>query len=92
MANNYTYTVAAGANVLLSIKTRSAAVTVVLPDPPTAGQSVQVADMSLEATTWPITVDAGTQQIGDTGSTTYTIARAGAVLAITYLSGKWKII
>jgi hypothetical protein len=85
-------TLVAGSNYLVQVGTRSSNQTITLPDPGSLGQRIEVADISGQAVTWPITVNCGTKQILDTGLTSYTINRANAVLALSYTGTAWKVL
>lgn len=82
----------AGSNYIVQVGTRSANQTITLPDPPSLGQRIEVADISGQAATWPITVNCGTKQILDTAATSYIINRNNAVLEISYTGTAWKIL
>jgi len=66
--------------------------TVTLPDPGSLAQRIEIADVTSQATTNTITVNAGTRDIETAGQTSYTIDRNDAVLVLSYTGSKWKIL
>lgn len=89
---DHTATLVAGTNYLVQVGTRLAPVTVTLPNPGSLAQRIEIADISGQAATYPITVNAGTRDIETAGQTSYVINRNDAVLAISYTGSKWKIL
>lgn len=89
----HTATLASGTNYAVNVSTRSAPVTVVLPDPPSEHQIIEIRDTSLQASQHAITVDPGTKKI-DGSTTDYVLNFSGQVLRLAYLSTltQWKII
>lgn len=85
-------TLVAGTNYLVEVGGRASIVTVTLPDPPSLTQRIEIADISGQAGAFAITVNAGTKQISDTGSSTYSIDRNFAVLVLSYTGTAWKIL
>ena len=85
-------TLLAGSNYIVQVGTRSANQTITMPDPPSLGQRIEIADISGQAATWPITVNCGTKQILDTAATSYIINRNNAVLELSYTGTAWKIV
>lgn len=91
-AVDHTATLVAGTNYLVQVGARLAPVTINLPDPGSLAQRIEIADVTGQAVTYPITVNAGTKDIETSGQTSYTINRNDAVLAISYTGAKWKIL
>lgn len=87
----HTFPLVAGTNYFVKVGTRAAPVTINLPDPGSDGQRIEVADLSGQGVTFPITVSAGTKQIEGAG-TSYLVNRAYAVLALVYADGAWKLV
>lgn len=85
-------TLLAGSNYIVQVGTRSANQTITMPDPPSLGQRIEIADISRQAATLPITVNCGTKQILDTAATSYIINRNNAVLELSYTGTAWKIV
>lgn len=88
----HTTTLVAGTNYLVQAGSRASSVTVTLPDPPSLTQRIEIADVSGQAVSFAITVNAGTKVISDTNSSTYTIDRNFAVLVLSYTGTAWKIL
>lgn len=86
-----TTTLVAGLNYLVNVGSRAANVTINLPDPGSQSQRVEIADVSGQAATRTITVNAGTKTIVDTGAATYVLNRNFAVLTLYYTGTAWKI-
>lgn len=89
---DHTATLVAGTNYIVQVGSRLAPVTVTLPNPGSLAQRIEIADISGQAATYPITVNAGTRDIETAGQTSYVINRNDAVLAISYTGSKWKIL
>lgn len=89
---DHTTTLVAGTNYLVQVGSRLAPVTVTLPNPGSLAQRIEIADISGQAATYGITVNAGTRDIETAGQTTYTIDRNDAVLVLSYTGAKWKIL
>lgn len=84
-------TLVSGYDYFVSVTTRAASVTINLPDPGSDAQIIDIADVSRQAETYPITVNGGTKII-ETGATTYTLNVNGAALRLAYTSGFWKVL
>ena len=91
-AVNHTATLTAGINYLVQVGARLAPVSITLPDPGSLAQRIEIADITGQAATFGITVNAGTKDIETAGQTTYTIDRNDAVLVLSYTGTKWKIL
>jgi hypothetical protein len=91
-AVSHTATLTAGTNYLVQVGARMAPVSVTLPDPGSLAQRIEIADITGQAATYGITVNAGTKDIETAGQTTYTIDRNDAVLVLSYTGTKWKIL
>lgn len=76
-------TLTAGVNYLVTVGTRAAPVTITLPDPGSTGQTVEVIDSSLQAETFPITINAGTKPIL-AGASTQVLNVNGSSMRLTY--------
>jgi hypothetical protein len=87
----HTFPLVAGTHYFVKVGSRAAPVTVTLPDPGSDGQRIEIADLSGQGVAFPITVNAGTRQIDNLG-TSYLVNRAYAVLALVYGDGVWKIV
>lgn len=85
-------TLVAGTNYLVQVGARLAPVTVTLPDPGSLAQRIEIADITGQAATHAITVNAGSRDIETAGQTSYTIDRNDAVLVLSYTGAKWKIL
>jgi hypothetical protein len=85
-------TLVAGTNYLVQVGARLAPVTVTLPDPGSLAQRIEIADITGQAGTHAITVNAGSRDIETAGQTSYTIDRNDAVLVLSYTGAKWKIL
>jgi hypothetical protein len=91
-AVSHSATLVAGTNYLVQVGSRLAPVTVTLPDPGSLAQRIEIADVTSQAATHAITVNAGTRDIETAGQTSYTIDRNDAVLVLSYTGSKWKIL
>jgi hypothetical protein len=91
-AVSHSATLVAGTNYLVQVGARLAPVTVNLPDPGSLAQRIEIADVTSQAATDAITVNAGTRDIETAGQTSYTIDRNDAVLVLSYTGSKWKIL
>ena len=91
-AVSHSATLVAGTNYLVQVGARLAPVTVTLPDPGSLAQRIEIADVTSQATTNTITVNAGSRDIETAGQTSYTIDRNDAVLVLSYTGSKWKIL
>lgn len=89
----HTTSIVAGTNYAVNVTTRSAPVTITLPDPPSENQIVEIRDASLQAVQHPITVDPGTKKI-DGSTADYILNIDGQVLKLAYSSAltQWKIV
>jgi hypothetical protein len=85
-------TLTAGTNYLVQVGARLAPVTITLPDPGSLAQRIEIADITSQAATNTITVNAGTKDIETAGQTSYIIDRNDAVLVLSYTGTKWKIL
>jgi hypothetical protein len=85
-------TLVAGTNYLVQVGARLAPVSITLPDPGSLAQRIEIADITSQAATNTITVNAGTKDIETAGQTSYTIDRNDAVLVLSYTGTKWKIL
>jgi hypothetical protein len=91
-AVDHTATLVAGTNYLVQVGARLAPVTVTLPDPGSLAQRIEIADITGQAATYAVTVNAGTKDIETAGQTSYIINRNDAVLVLSYTGTKWKIL
>jgi len=91
-AVSHSATLVAGTNYLVQVGARLAPVTVTLPDPGSLAQRIEIADITGQAATHAITVNAGSRDIETAGQTSYTIDRNDAVLVLSYTGAKWKIL
>lgn len=91
-AVTHTATLTAGTNYLVQVGARLAPVSITLPDPGSLAQRIEIADITGQAASYGITVNAGTKDIETAGQTTYTIDRNDAVLVLSYTGTKWKIL
>lgn len=91
-AVSHSATLVAGTNYLVQVGARLAPVTVTLPDPGSLAQRIEIADVTSQASTNTITVNAGSRDIETAGQTSYTIDRNDAVLVLSYTGSKWKIL
>jgi len=91
-AVSHSATLVAGTNYLVQVGARLAPVTITLPDPGSLAQRVEIADVTSQAATHAITVNAGSRDIETAGQTSYTIDRNDAVLVLSYTGSKWKIL
>ena len=91
-AVSHSATLVAGTNYLVQVGARLAPVTVTLPDPGSLAQRIEIADITGQAGTHAITVNAGSRDIETAGQTSYTIDRNDAVLVLSYTGAKWKIL
>jgi hypothetical protein len=91
-AVSHSATLVAGTNYLVQVGARLAPVTITLPDPGSLAQRIEIADITSQAATNTITVNAGTKDIETTGQTSYIINRNDAVLVLSYTGTKWKIL
>lgn len=91
-AVDHTATLVAGTNYLVQVGARLAPVTVTLPNPGSLAQRIEIADITGQAATYGITVNAGTRDIETAGQTSYIINRNDAVLVLSYTGTKWKIL
>jgi hypothetical protein len=91
-AVSHSATLVAGTNYLVQVGARLAPVTVTLPDPGSLAQRIEIADVTSQAATDAITVNAGSRDIETAGQTSYTIDRNDAVLVLSYTGSKWKIL
>jgi hypothetical protein len=85
-------TLTAGTNYLVQVGARLAPVTITLPDPGSLAQRIEIADITGQAATYAVTVNAGTKDIETAGQTSYIINRNDAVLVLSYTGTKWKIL
>jgi hypothetical protein len=85
-------TLTAGTNYLVQVGARLAPVTITLPDPGSLAQRIEIADITGQAATYAVTVNAGTKDIETAGQTSYIIDRNDAVLVLSYTGTKWKIL
>jgi len=85
-------TLTAGTNYLVQVGARLAPVSITLPDPGSLAQRIEIADITSQAATNTITVNAGTKDIETAGQTSYIINRNDAVLVLSYTGTKWKIL
>ncbi len=85
-------TLVSGTNYLVQVGSRASVVTITLPDPPSLAQRIEIADTSGQAASFNVAVNGGTKQVSDVGTTTYTIDRNFAVLALSYTGSAWKIL
>jgi hypothetical protein len=81
----------AAQNYRVMVGSRAAPVTVTLPDPGGLNQWIEIVDASMQAATYPITVNPGTKTI-DGASGARTLNLSGQVLEIIYTSTGWKIL
>jgi hypothetical protein len=91
-AVSHSATLVAGTNYLVQVGARLAPVSITLPDPGSLAQRIEIADITGQAATHAITVNAGTKDIETAGQTSYTIDRNDAVLVLSYTGSKWKIL
>jgi hypothetical protein len=91
-AVSHSATLVAGTNYLVQVGARLAPVTITLPDPGSLAQRIEIADVTSQAATHAITVNAGSRDIETAGQTSYTIDRNDAVLVLSYTGSKWKIL
>jgi hypothetical protein len=91
-AVSHSATLVAGTNYLVQVGARLAPVSITLPDPGSLAQRIEIADITSQAATNTITVNAGTKDIETAGQTSYTIDRNDAVLVLSYTGSKWKIL
>jgi hypothetical protein len=91
-AVTHSATLVAGTNYLVQVGARLAPVSITLPDPGSLAQRIEIADITSQAATNTITVNAGTKDIETAGQTSYTIDRNDAVLVLSYTGTKWKIL
>jgi hypothetical protein len=70
------------------VGTRSASATITLPDPGGFGQTIEVLDSSLQADTFPITINAGTKTIFGSGSSLI-LSSQGSNTRLTYNGTSW---
>jgi hypothetical protein len=91
-AVSHSATLVAGTNYLVQVGARLAPVTITLPDPGSLAQRIEIADITSQAATHAITVNAGSRDIETAGQTSYTIDRNDAVLVLSYTGSKWKIL
>jgi hypothetical protein len=91
-AVDHTFTLVAGTNYLVQVGARLAPVSITLPDPGSLAQRIEIADITSQAATNTITVNAGTKDIETAGQTSYIINRNDAVLVLSYTGTKWKIL
>lgn len=92
IVGDQTTTLVAGSNYLVQVGSRASVVTINLPDPGSLGQRIEIADIAGLGLSYPIVVNAGSRTIFDTLSSTYTMDRNAAVLALTYTGTAWKIL
>lgn len=85
-------TLTAGTNYLVQVGARLAPVSITLPDPGSLAQRIEIADITGQAATYAVTVNAGTKDIETAGQTSYIIDRNDAVLVLSYTGTKWKIL
>lgn len=87
---DYTTTLQAGVNYRVQVGNRATGVNVILPASPTVGQQIEVVDVSGQAATYVILVQAGSNSIETIGNSFFAIDRADAVFSIYWTGAKWK--
>ena len=90
---NHTVSLSSGTHYGVNCTSRAASIQVNLPDPPSAGQIVEVRDVSGQANTYNITVNPGTKPI-DGSTNDIVLNRDYVVLQVVYVSSEntWKVI
>lgn len=92
---DHTVSLVAGTNYRVLCISRGAPVTIALPDPGSVNQSIEIVDASLQAVTFPVTINGGTKNVvaDAAGANTYVLNRTGSSIQLVYVGAAgWKFV